>query len=151
VRNKIVVEEGLTWTWSWWTMHRRRASESLNVEEPYMMEKGKCMFNPRNQTYYEESYITKCQSLLNQEIKWHGYQKWKLIIWYGVLQVPASKESMPKWDQMWWPSWSQKDMKWQNSYCVSSVEVVLWHFHWCCYKSSPLWFFCWRGLWSLGH
>jgi hypothetical protein len=34
-----------------------------------MMEKGKWMFNLRNQDYYEESYITKCQSLLNQEIK----------------------------------------------------------------------------------
>jgi hypothetical protein len=43
------------------------------------------MFNPRNQAYYEESYITKCQSLLNQEMKWLGYQKWNLIIWCGVL------------------------------------------------------------------
>jgi hypothetical protein len=34
-----------------------------------MMEKGKWMFNPRNQAYYEESYSTKCQSLLNQEMK----------------------------------------------------------------------------------
>jgi hypothetical protein len=34
-----------------------------------MMEKGKWMFNPRNQTYYEESYITKCHFLLNQEMK----------------------------------------------------------------------------------
>jgi hypothetical protein len=34
-----------------------------------MMEKGNWMFNPRNQAYYEESYITKCQSLLNQEVK----------------------------------------------------------------------------------
>jgi hypothetical protein len=23
-----------------------------------------------------------------------------------------------------------------------NVEVVLRHFHWCCYRSSPLWFFC---------
>jgi hypothetical protein len=29
-------------------------------------------------------------------------------------------------------------------------EVVLRHFHRCCYSSSPLWFFCWRELWSLG-
>jgi hypothetical protein len=34
-----------------------------------VIENGKWMFNPRNQTYYEESYITKCQSLFNQEIK----------------------------------------------------------------------------------
>jgi hypothetical protein len=33
------------------------------------MEKGKWMFNLRNQAYYEESYITKFQSLFNQEMK----------------------------------------------------------------------------------
>jgi hypothetical protein len=33
------------------------------------MEKGKCMFNPKNQANYEESHITKCQSLLNQDMK----------------------------------------------------------------------------------
>jgi hypothetical protein len=33
----------------------------------------------------------------------------------------------------------------------SYVEVVLRYFHRCLYRSSPLWFFCWRGLWSLGH
>jgi hypothetical protein len=32
-----------------------------------MIEKGKWMFNPRNQAYYEESYITKCQSLFNHK------------------------------------------------------------------------------------
>jgi hypothetical protein len=48
-------------------MHRRRASGSLGVEEPYVMEKGKWMFNPRNQAYYKELYITKCQSLLDQD------------------------------------------------------------------------------------
>jgi hypothetical protein len=26
-----------------------------------------------------------------------------------------------------------------------TVEVVLRHFHRCRYRSSPLWFFCWRG------
>jgi hypothetical protein len=25
------------------------------------------------------------------------------------------------------------------------VKVVLRHFHRCRYRSSPLWFFCWRG------
>jgi hypothetical protein len=33
------------------------------------MEKDKWMFNLRNQAYNKESYITKCQSLLNQEMK----------------------------------------------------------------------------------
>jgi hypothetical protein len=31
----------------------------------------------------------------------------------------------------------------------AALEVVLWHFHRHCYKSSPLWFVCWRGLRSL--
>jgi hypothetical protein len=26
-----------------------------------------------------------------------------------------------------------------------NVELVLRHFHRCRYRSSPLWFFCWRG------
>jgi hypothetical protein len=33
---------------------------------------------------------------------------------------------------------------------VAHVEVVLGHFHWHCYKSSPMWFICWRGLRCLG-
>jgi hypothetical protein len=75
VWDKIVVEEGLTMTWPWWIMHRRRASGSLGIEEPYVMKKGRWMFNPRNQTIYEELYITKYQSLLNQDMKWLGDQK----------------------------------------------------------------------------
>jgi hypothetical protein len=50
-----------------------------------VMEKNKWMFNLRNQASHEESYITKYQSLLNQDIKCLGDQKWKLIIWCGVL------------------------------------------------------------------
>jgi hypothetical protein len=50
-------------------MHQRRASGSLGVEEPHVMEKGKWMFDLRNQANYEESQITKCQSSLNQDIK----------------------------------------------------------------------------------
>jgi hypothetical protein len=88
---KIVVEEGLTRTWSRWTIHRRRASGSLGVKEPYVMENGKWMFNLRNQAYYEESYIIKCQSLFNQEMKWLRYQKWKLIIQCEVLHVTTLK------------------------------------------------------------
>jgi hypothetical protein len=29
---------------------------------------------------------------------------------------------------------------------VHSVEVVLRHFHRCCYRSSSLCFFCWKGI-----
>jgi hypothetical protein len=65
----MVVEEELTRTWSRLTMHQRRASRSLDVEEPYVMEKGKWMFNSRNQAIHEESHITKCQCLLNQDMK----------------------------------------------------------------------------------
>jgi hypothetical protein len=50
-------------------MYQRRATRSLGVEEPYMMEKGKWMFTSRNQAYYGDSCIIKCQSLLNQEMK----------------------------------------------------------------------------------
>jgi hypothetical protein len=89
--DKILVEEGLTRIWPRWTIHQRRASGSLGIKEPYVMEKGKWTFNLRNQAYYEESYITNSQSLLNQEIKWLGYQKWKLIIRCEVLQVTTSK------------------------------------------------------------
>jgi hypothetical protein len=56
-----------------------------------VMKKGKWMFNLRNQAYYEESYITKCQSLFNKEMKWLGYQKWKLIIRCEVVQVTTLK------------------------------------------------------------
>jgi hypothetical protein len=34
-----------------------------------VIEKDKWMFNLRNQAYYKESYITKCQSLFNREMK----------------------------------------------------------------------------------
>jgi hypothetical protein len=65
----MVVKEGLIRTWPQWTMHWRRASVSLGVEELYVMEKGKWMFNLRNQTIHEESDMTKYQSLLNQDMK----------------------------------------------------------------------------------
>jgi hypothetical protein len=84
--NKVIDEEGLTRTWTQWTMYQKRASGSLDVDEPYVMEKGKWMFNPQNQAYYEESYITNYQYLLNQEMMWLGYQKWKMIIWCEVFK-----------------------------------------------------------------
>jgi hypothetical protein len=34
-----------------------------------VMEKDKWMFNLRNRAMLEESHITKCQSLLNQDMK----------------------------------------------------------------------------------
>jgi hypothetical protein len=62
-------EKGLIMTWSRWIMHRRRASRSLDIEKPYVMEKGKWTFNQKNKAIHEESHITKCQSLLNQDMK----------------------------------------------------------------------------------
>jgi hypothetical protein len=49
-------------------MHQRRASGSLSVEILDVMEKGKWMFNPMNQSSHKESYISMCQSLLDQDI-----------------------------------------------------------------------------------
>jgi hypothetical protein len=59
-------------------MDQRRASGSLGVQEPYVMEKDKWMFNPRNQAIHKESHITKCESLLTQDMKWLGDQMLKI-------------------------------------------------------------------------
>jgi hypothetical protein len=69
---------------------------------------------------YEESYITMCQSLFNQEMKWLGYQKWKLIIRYEVLQVTTSKSqclSKIKCDN---PHKVEKRWSGKIQYCASS-------------------------------
>jgi hypothetical protein len=50
-------------------MHQRRASGSLDIEVPDVMENDKWMFKSENQASHEESHISKCQSLLNQDIK----------------------------------------------------------------------------------
>jgi hypothetical protein len=42
---------------------------SLDVEELYVIENGKWIFNPSNQAIHEESHIIKSQSLLNQHMK----------------------------------------------------------------------------------
>jgi hypothetical protein len=42
---------------------------SLYVEVPNVMGKDKWMFNMRNQASHKESHISKCHSLLNQDIK----------------------------------------------------------------------------------
>jgi hypothetical protein len=115
VWDKMVVEEELTRTYPWWSMHQRIASGSLGVEVPDVMEKGKWMFNQRNQASHEESHISKCQSLLHQDIKWHGYQKWKLIFHVKYSKSQAPRVKMTKQDQVWQSSWSQKEMKWQQS------------------------------------
>jgi hypothetical protein len=94
-------------------MHQRRASESLGVEVPDVMEKGKWMFNLKNQGSHEESHISKCQSLLSQDIKWLGDQKWKLIIRFEVSQVTISKSKAKAKADVATPI-KQKEMKWQQ-------------------------------------
>jgi hypothetical protein len=125
--DKIVAKEELTWTWPRWTIHRRRASEILDVEKSYVMEKCRWMFNPRNQASYEESYITKCQSLLNQDIKWLGDQKWKLIIWCKVFQVTTSKNQC--WSKIKCGNPHKVNEKWsgKNEYCVSSSWRIVFY------------------------
>jgi hypothetical protein len=126
VWDKMVVNEWLTRTWSWWTMHRRRASRSLTVEEPDVMEKSKWMFNPRNQVNYEESHITKCQSLLNQDIKWLGDQKWKLIILYEVLQVTTSKSQC--WSKIKCGNPHEVKKKWSDKNNFVQAQVIEMYF-----------------------
>jgi hypothetical protein len=92
------------------------------------MENDKWMFNPRNQAYYEESYITKCQSLLNLEMKWHGYQKWKLIIRVEYSKLHPRRVNV-KVRSNWQPSWSQKEERWQQSiWCKLKLKKLFFMF-----------------------
>jgi hypothetical protein len=43
----MVIEEWSTRAWSRWTIHQKRAIESLDVEVPDIMEKGKWMFESK--------------------------------------------------------------------------------------------------------
>jgi hypothetical protein len=142
--NKILVEKGLTRTWPWWIIHRRRASGSLGNDEPYVIEKGKWMFNSRNQTYYEESYTTKYQSLFNQEMKWLGYQKWKLIIWCEVLQVTTLKSqclSKIKCDNPYEVKkrWSGKTQDWCKLKFKELILYLILSISWCSIKRDATW------------
>jgi hypothetical protein len=57
-------------------MHWRRASGSLGVVVPDMMQKGKWMFNPRNQASHEESHITVSISIESRyEVAWRSKVK----------------------------------------------------------------------------
>jgi hypothetical protein len=80
------------------------------------MQKNKRMFNMRNQANYEESYITKCQYLLNQDMKWLVNYKWKLIIRCEVLQVTTYKKSY------------QSKIKYDNPREVKGNEVTRLNF-----------------------
>jgi hypothetical protein len=64
-----------------------------------------------------KSHISKCQSLLNQYTKWLEDQKWKLIIQFEESQVTTSKSQCQNKIICSNPhdSWSQKEMKWQQS------------------------------------
>jgi hypothetical protein len=144
VRDKMVVEEGLTWTWLWRTMHQRRASGSLGVEKLYVIEKVKWMFNPRIQAIHEESYITRCQSLLNQDMKWCGDQKWKLILWCEVLQVTTSKSQCQSKIKCGNPHKVKKKWSGKNQPCASSswrevFYILSWLWEWRSIKRDTIW------------
>jgi hypothetical protein len=83
-------------------------------------EEGQVDVNSRNQTICEESYIIKCQSLLNQDMKWLRDQKWKLIIWCEVLQVTISKSQC--WSKIKYSNSHKVKKKSidKNQYCASS-------------------------------
>jgi hypothetical protein len=121
VWDKMIVEEGLTRTRPRWTTHWRRASRSLGIEEPYVIEKGKWMFNMRNQGNYDESHITNCQSLLNQNMKWLGDQKWKLITRTTAKSQCQSKIKCGNPNEVN-EKWSGK-----NQYCASSSWRIVFY------------------------
>jgi hypothetical protein len=54
----------------------------------------------------------------------------KVEIDYKMWSTPSHnlEESMPKQDQVWQPSWSQKEMKWQDSilYKLKLNELILY-------------------------
>jgi hypothetical protein len=76
VWDMMVVEEWLIRTCPWWTMHRRRASRISKSEES---------------TSHEESHISKCQYLLNQDwkVSWRSKVKFDHMDW--SLPITTSK------------------------------------------------------------
>jgi hypothetical protein len=68
----------------------------------------------------------------------------------------------------WQEGWEEAAMEWTSTMAMKlktkndgknqkhplpgapNVEVDLQHFHQCCYRSSPMCFFCWKEIWSLG-
>jgi hypothetical protein len=120
VWDMMVVEELLTMTWPQWNMYRRRASGSLSIEVLDVMEKGKWMFNLRNQSNHEELQIPKCPSLLNQDIKWLEDQKWKLIIWFEVFQATTTKSHCQSKITCGNPHEVKKKWSGNNQHCASS-------------------------------
>jgi hypothetical protein len=108
-------------------IHQRRASGSFGIKKLDVMEKWKWMFNPRNQINHEESHITKCQSLLNQDLKWHGDQKWKLIVWCEVLQVTTSPSQCQSKIKYVNPNEAKEKWSVKNQYCVSSSWRIVFY------------------------
>jgi hypothetical protein len=66
----MVIEEGSIRAWSWWTIHQRRASGSLDVEVPVCDgEEASEYLSLRYQSCHIESHSSKCWYLWDQEIK----------------------------------------------------------------------------------
>jgi hypothetical protein len=127
VWDKMVVEVGLIRTWLRCTIHQRRASRSLGVEEPDVMKKDKWMFNPRNWANYKESHITKCQSLFNQYMKWLRDQKWKLIIRCKVLWVTTCKSECWNKIKCGNPHKVKRRLSGNYQYCASSSWRIMFY------------------------
>jgi hypothetical protein len=126
VWDMMIVEEWLIRIYPRWTMHQRIASESLDVEVPDMMEKGKWIFNLKNQSSLEVSHISKCQSLLNQDINWFGDQK--RIIWFQVLQVTTYKSKCQSNITCGNPYEVKKEVKWQQpDLCKLKLKKCIWY------------------------
>ncbi len=95
----MVVEEGLTRTWPWWTMHRRRASESLGIEVPNVMERSSgCSI--RGIKLVMKNHISLSVNLY--WIKKWGNLDTKSGNWSYVWSTPSHilEESMLKQDQI---------------------------------------------------
>jgi hypothetical protein len=121
---KMVVEEGLTRTWPWWTIHRIRASGSLGIEEPDVMEKGKWMFNLTNQASHEESHVSKCQSILNQ-VTWRS--KVEIDLTCEVFQVTTSKSQCRSKIKCGNPHEVKKRWSGNHQYCASSSWRIVFY------------------------
>jgi hypothetical protein len=85
-----------------------------------VIEKGKWMFNPRNQASHEESHISKCQSLLNQDIKWLEDQKWKLILYVKYSKSQPPKNQCQSKINCGNPHEIKKEWNGKNQHCATS-------------------------------
>jgi hypothetical protein len=99
-----------------WTIHQRRASESLNVRYQMWWRRASECLSPRYQSNHGESHSSKCWYLLNKKSRWHGQEEdsWlykpKKSIVTGSWQSCSSQdhvEILKLWQ--WWKSSKKKN------------------------------------------